>query len=519
MKQCFLGLRRNRSTQLIAFLSLLHLIPIWGFKFIPTQDGLTHVYNADILKEWKNPQFTEFHGVYNLNLTLFPNWTNFAFFFIFLHIVPPLIAEKIFVTICVLLFPFSFYYLFGAIDKKLRLFGLLGFLYSYNYLFQMGIYNFSLSVPLCLIAIGYWWKHKADFQIADAAVLNLLLIATYFSHFSSYALLIFALSFLPGVYFLAGWFQWWESLKKLLQFVGYLVPAYFILFNTFLINPETRAPEKWLAKHSHTQFASYRPFEQLWKYFIDVRSLVYFNDSYIYVSWILLAFMGGCIVWTLIQRIREKRIFEVRDGFLFLAIILTVLYFRLPQQYGSPGWINDRVNLYIFPILLGWFAVPKYAWLKRGLIAIMLLMLLWHLGLTIRDYHLLDKDMREFTSGAYLIEPNSVVSVVEADWYVGTHHGPVKYLSPFYQAAVYYCIGNGSHYVGNYEPKYNYFPLHYKNGNWKFRYVNGHIDYLLAWRVDAGHERIKALAEDYELIHETEHLKLLRQRSNDSTAK
>lgn len=58
-----------------------------------------------------------------------------------------------------------------------------------------------------------------------------------------------------------------------------------------------------------------------------------------------------------------------------------------------------------------------------------------------------------------------------------------------------------------------------KNGNWKFRYVNGHIDYLLAWRVDAGHERIKALAEDYELIHETEHLKLLRRRSNDSTAK
>ena len=45
----------------------------------------------------------------------------------------------------------------------------------------------------------------------------------------------------------------------------------------------------------------------------------------------------------------------------------------------------------------------------------MLLMLLWHLSLTIRDYHLLDKDMREFTSGAHLIGPNSVVSVVEAD--------------------------------------------------------------------------------------------------------
>ncbi|MBI1929428.1 hypothetical protein HYR99_34935, partial [Candidatus Poribacteria bacterium] len=449
-KHRFQAFWRNPSAQLIAFMGLLHLIPIWGFTFIPTQDGLSHVYNAYILKEWKNPEFTKFHEVYNLNLTLFPNWTNFAFFIPALYIFPPLIAEKIYVTLCVLLFPLSFYYLLNAIDKCLRIFGLLGFLYSYNYLLQMGFYNFTLSVPLCLIALGYWWKHKADLQISHAAVLNLLLVATYFSHFASYTLLVFALSFLAGIDFLKHLTQWRERLNRVLQFVGYLIPTYFILLNTLLSNPETRESQ-------------HKTFDYLWDYFINAKSLVYFNDSYIPVSWILLGFVGFCIIWTLIQRVRERRFFEARDGFLLLALILTVLYFRLPWAYGPPAWINDRVHLFIFPILLGWFVVPQQIWMKRGLIAIMLLMSIWHLGLTIRDYHLLNQDMREFTSGASRIAPNSTVSILEqgTDWQGSEHHGPIKYLSPFYHGTVYYCIGNGSHYVANYEPKYSYFPLRY----------------------------------------------------------
>lgn len=247
-KQRFQSVGRNPSAQLIAFMVLLHLIPIWGFTFIPTQDGLSHVYNAYILKEWKNPEFTKFHEVYNLNLTLFPNWTNFAFFIPALYIFPPLIAEKVYVTLCVLLFPLSFYYLLNAIDKRLRIFGLLGFLYSYNYLLQMGFYNFTLSVPLCLIAIGYWWKHTADLHISHAAVLNLLLVATYFSHFASYTLLVFALSFLAGIDFLKHLAQWRERLKKLLQFVGYLIPTYFILLNTLLSNPESRESQHYTLK-------------------------------------------------------------------------------------------------------------------------------------------------------------------------------------------------------------------------------------------------------------------------------
>ena len=503
-------LLRNQSQISVGFLCLLHLIPIWGFTFIPTQDGISHVYNSYILKEWNNPDYTKFHQVYDLNLTFFPNWSNYAFFYLALHIVSPLIAEKVYVSICVLLFPFSFYYLLTAINKRLRIFSLLGFLYSYNYLLQMGFYNFTLAFPLCLISIGYWWKYKACLSITRVAVLNLLIIGTYFSHFGPFTMLVFTLTFFAFVHFLEHLPDWQNSLRKSLSFFGYMVPVFFILVNTVLKNPETLYPEKWLERHKSNQFSHYLPWTELWNNFLKVESLVYFNDSYIIVSKILLIFICLCIMWTIIERIHQKQVFRSQDVFLFLSIILVVLYFKLPWRHGSPGWINPRINLFIFPVLLGWFVVPKSLWFRKILVGMMLLMTLWHLGLTIRDYHLLNKDMKEFMAGTELIRPDSSVSLLEtASEVLGAeHHGPIKYLSPFYHGACYYCFENGSHYVGNYEPKYHYFPLHYKNGNWKFKYVNDITDYVITWRASDQHPDVKSIKRDYKLIYQTENLKL-----------
>ena len=313
--------------------------------------------------------------------------------------------------------------------------------------------------------VEYWWKYKACLSITRVAVLNLLIIGTYFSHFGPFTMLVFTLTFFAFVHFLEHLPDWQNSLRKSLSFFGYMVPVFFILVNTVLKNPETLYPEKWLERHKSNQFSHYLPWTELWNNFLKVESLVYFNDSYIIVSKILLIFICLCFMWTIIERIHQKQVFRSQDVFLFLSIILVVLYFKLPWRHGSPGWINPRINLFIFPVLLGWFVVPKSLWFRKILVGMMLLMTLWHLGLTIRDYHLLNKDMKEFMAGTELIRPDSSVSLLEtASEVLGAkHHGPIKYLSPFYHGACYYCFENGSHYVGNYEPKYHYFPLHYKN--------------------------------------------------------
>ena len=108
----------------------------------------------------------------------------------------------------------------------------------------------------------------------------------------------------------------------------------------------------------------------------------------------------------------------------------------------------------------------------------MLLISVWHLGLTSWD-SLLDKEMREFSFGSHLIEPNSTVFILRTsmDWVGQTYQGPVRYIMLFLQMPVYYCLENGSLYDSNYEPKYSYFPLQYEGKHWMFKYEGGQSSY------------------------------------------
>ena len=73
---------------LFLFLLILHLLPIWIFRYFPSQDGMNHVYNAYILKSYHDP------ALYN-NLTLFPNWISHLLMAGLMFIVLPLIVEKL----------------------------------------------------------------------------------------------------------------------------------------------------------------------------------------------------------------------------------------------------------------------------------------------------------------------------------------------------------------------------------------------------------------------------------------
>ena len=80
----------------------------------------------------------------------------------------------------------------------------------------------------------------------------------------------------------------------------------------------------------------------------------------------------------------------------------------------------------------------------------MLLIPVWHLGLTVLDYSLCYKEINAWVlSGLYLIEPNSMVSILRTgmDWVGQPYQGPVGYVMPFLQMTAYYCLENGSLYA------------------------------------------------------------------------
>ncbi|MBM3212982.1 hypothetical protein FJZ33_12230 [Candidatus Poribacteria bacterium] len=492
----------RKTKYLIILLFLLHLIPIWAFKFIPSQDGLNHVYNAYILKEYNNSEYTKFREVYSLNIKPFPNWGAHAFFYVAIYLMPFLVAEKIFVTICIVLVPLGFYYFLKQVDKNLVFFSLLGFLYSYNHFISLGFYGFALSFSIYFFALGYWWKYREQISLKHALILNLLIGIIYFSHMFSFAMILLSISLLAFTSFVLPGSDIPTTKKRAIIFIyniAILIPSYTVLLYLLINNPES-------------QERNYQSFKELWQFFISVGSILSFNDRGKLLIRILVGLIGFCFLWKAIRdKIIERKFLNHQDGFLILFYVSMILYFKMPWQVGPPAWINPRMYLFLFPLLLAWFSTKYPIYLKYSLIGIMLILSLTHLVMKTYDYHLLNKDMKEFTSGAHLITPNSAISIIGDDSLETEHHGKLKYASPFYHDTCYYCLGNGSHYAGNYEPKYSYFPLRYREGYWKFEY-KGIIDYILVWQTGKDKKEYADLKENknYQLIHETKNLKIYK---------
>ena len=139
---------------LIASLIILHILPIWVFRYFPSQDGPAHVYNAYVLNSMPSTESVLLRDYYQVNLALFPNWISHLVLAGLMYIVPPLIAEKILLSLIIGLLPISFFYFLNYSTNRtnreinFNLYGFFGFLFSYHYLLHMGFYSFSISVPV-----------------------------------------------------------------------------------------------------------------------------------------------------------------------------------------------------------------------------------------------------------------------------------------------------------------------------------------------------------------------------------
>ena len=213
----FYTLLHKRWALLIGALIVVYLLPIWLFPYFPTQDGVSHVYNSQILTEYNNSEY-QFRDYYEINWYPFPNWLSHFSLAVLMFVFPSLIAEKIFLSLYVILFPLAIHYFLNAVQRGRYPLVILSFTFIYNYLFLMGFYNFAVSVPLFFLALGYWWKHKDEMNRTRIILLNLLIVITYFSHLISYAFILFSVALLALFHFR-------RDFKQILITGCYLLPA------------------------------------------------------------------------------------------------------------------------------------------------------------------------------------------------------------------------------------------------------------------------------------------------------
>ncbi|MDE0427185.1 MAG: hypothetical protein OXN25_20205 [Candidatus Poribacteria bacterium] len=508
---------RRFSIQHIVVIVLLviHILPVWLFKYTATQDGPAHVHNAHVLKVYHNHENYILREVYERNPTLFPNWTSHVVMAGLMFVFPPLVCEKIFFSLCIGLLPLSLLYLLNSVQKGKPLFCLVGFIFAYNYLLHMGFYNFALSVSLFFFALGGWWRCKDKLSVKAFVTVYVWLTVVYLTHFQSYALLTVSLT-VCGVFLYI--YEALESprarliaqLKSIFLFLGTMLPAYIILLTYYLVKREGGG--------------FHRSFEGLMQYFLSVGSIISFRDAHSLIGNLLLAVFASAFLLTVIDRVRKvyaqrnasesknrgyrgaTAILNQGDVFLLVAIILTFLYFRSPWSLRSGGmWISDRIHIYILLALLPFFTFNFHRFVDYAFSSILIVLALWHLGYHVQTYYLMDRDAKEALSSAEMIEPHTVLASRPGSW-GGTPDSAnwdFKYVLPFEHIEGYLSLENGVAYLQNYEPSTDHFPLRYKNREMT-------PDYVLVWRTE--YDGVGDLVQDYEVIHSTNYNRLYRRK-------
>ena len=509
---------------------VLHLLPVWGFKYFPTQDGASHIYNSYVLKEYHKHENYRLREVYELNATIFPNWTSHALLVILLYVFPPLVCEKIVLTLCIVLLPLSLFYFLNSVQKRNTVFGLLGFLFAYNYLLHMGFYNFVLSMSLFFFTLGYWWRVKDKLRLTNIVVIYILLLVTYVTHYHSYAMLIMSLTFFAlfsSVYdVLQGIWGYKErsqpvmsrlkdgmaTLKPALTFIGSLIPAYFILFSYYFYLSDTYGGD-----------GAHKGFEWLNDYFFSMKSLVSFRDDHVLIGRVLLVFFAIAFVLTVINRIRQfyqfreseewketgerfwTRVVSRMDGFLIMAVLITAMYFIAPWSGYSGGWINDRFHLYIFLVLLPFFAVNLHRHVNYGIAGVIIALSLWHLGYNVHTYALLNRDITNAISLDGMYEEDTILTSEPGEWggFSDSLGFEPKYVEPFGHLECLLAVKKGIAYLDNYEANTGHFPLRYKQKELP-------ADFAIIWRTEYGD--VAGLEEEYDLIDSNDYNRLYRRK-------
>jgi len=438
---------RSKPVEICIVLTiLLHILPIWLFRYYPTQDGPCHLANAIILKEYHQHQI--YQEYFQLNLKPASNWFSHITLAVLMYVVPPLIAEKILITLYAVLFPFSIFYFIDAVHKGRRLLGFIGFLFMYNYMLHMGSYNFAFSMPVLFFCVGYWWKHREAFHWRRLLILNLLFIFTYFCHIVSQALAIATILLLAAVTTRR------SNLKSrlLLPFAmspSYLLPLWYLFYR------QGNASDKW-------------PLGQLCDYFTQIRSVATFGEQDIVpqlLAWLLIAIF----IYTIVERFnlfrwdsQRKRFqfrFQASDAFYLIFALLAGAYFTVPDIMTGSGLISARLCLYPFIALLPALSQEMrrpFQWVF-GLAIITLVVVQLHMN--IKYYRTLSADLEEYTSGIGIVQRNKTFLSLSFN-----HGGslPGNRIDVFVHAIGYYAAERRGVGLDNFEVFTGYFPIRCK---------------------------------------------------------
>jgi hypothetical protein len=412
-----LGSSGRRERQIFWGLVVLHLIPLWAFRHLPTQDGPGHLAVASLLAHLDLPAGEPLRGFFERNVGNYPNYFIFGLLAEPVRLLSPRLTERLLLSGYVVLLPWAARYALGAVRPRSCFLAVLAFPFLFSFPFQMGFYNFCFSLAGFFLTLGFWLRHRGRFDPLATLGLALLACGTYFCH--GVALVMTAACLL----LLAAW-QAWLDLRRsragtalallphpdmaaaapvLRHRLGPTVLAWLpallltaLYLGNHLQGPSTRLSARVLAK----QLAG-------------LYSLVALDFEVVWISAALAGLFGLLAGWQLVRRLRRRGPLTFRDGLLLVPLLCTVAYFAAPNQTGGGALVNQRLNLFPFLAVLFWLAA--FAWpagARRWIQAAAATVSLALLAFTCLGYARLQPYLDEYRSAAGQVAPGRTLLAV-----------------------------------------------------------------------------------------------------------
>ncbi len=493
---------------LFAALLVLHLLPVWAFRFAPTQDGPAHLSMAAVLRAWDTPDGEPLREYFRENEEAIPNWFIFFLLAKAFAFLPLPVAEKILLSAYVVLLPLSVRFALGAIRPRARFLSVLAFPFTYNFLLNMGFYNFCFSLAAFFFALGYWLKHRGRLGPGRTLVFALLVLWVYFCHPISLVVLAAAVGTLASWRFLlslrrSGWLG--GARRWLLPPLAAFLPA-LALVTAFLT-------ERLGGRV--TDMTGWDKLRQL----AALYSLVSLDRKLVYLSLALSILLTALVLAALARRSRRRRLLW-SDGLLLVAALLVVLYFAAPNEMSGGGFVTHRLNLFPFLIAILWlgtFAHPRRV--RVGVPVAAAAIALGLLGMVSLRWAGLDSELAEYVAAGEAIEPHSTVLALSFDngggayriWPFVHAQGHIAARKPVIDLALYQ--GNEDYFPRRYRPERNPF-VHIASGPVALEAeppavefltyperTGGTVDYVLLWQPREARSIFQQLAAGYDRVY------------------
>jgi hypothetical protein len=490
-------------------LALVSLVPVWAFPFVPTQDGPSHLDNAQVLQRL-GTSAAGYEAYFEVRAEPIPNWTSHLLLAALLYVVPPLIAEKLLVSLYVLGFAGSFRYFLGAFGERTRPISWLGLLFVYNRCFWMGFYNYCLSLVLVWLIVGFCIRRRGELRWPHAAGLMGGFALLYFTHLVGFVL---ALTGALGASILA---RPRNVLAPLLIGLAatpccLLTLDYFTQTGFFEQGAGRRLVQKPLAllQGGKMELAIGEQLRAMDRELFEYHAGTRLPLSIFLISLVFLfaVFTVGEYAW----RVRLEPPLEVTEIMeldqpddepsvtpnqqpnptwlvpFLLGSLMLGCYLLAANDLGARdgllphgGFLKARLAL--LPPLL-WLAClrePVNTQARVVLRALTVLLLGGNLLLVTRTFRDSNKELEQFLAGIEAVGRGQRLLAV------GTSGGG-RLVNPLANARHYYCLGTDNLSLDNYEAATPHFPIKFRQGVTRSRMSDANV--LITWRASPGAAR------------------------------